>query len=152
MNKIKFLLCIYLLLNKAAVYSQNRVFLFAPNCSDTVSEKEINRIRIPWGNHGRSILAFYNDGTKSSFDKKTIWGFKKRDNHVLRFYKGNTFQIVDTGLVIIYKTYSPHPVYYFSENLESKIILLGKKKMIKELGIDKFIQVYKKNPLVKELA
>lgn len=135
------------------LYSQNRIFLNASNLFDSASEKNINRIRIPWGNHGRFLLVIKNDGTKTRIRKKDLWGFQKKDKKVLRFYQGNTYEIVDTiALVIIYKTYSPKPVYYFSESLESRALLLGKKKMIKILGIDRFIQLYKKSPLIRTLA
>lgn len=131
--------------------AQNRVFLKASDLSDKLSGKNIQKIKLPWGRLGKSILVIYKDGTKTHVRKRSIWGFEKGDKTVLRFYDGETYQVVETGTIVIYKTYSPHPVYYFSERLDSKVILVSRQKMIKTLDTDTLVKAYKKSRLVRLL-
>lgn len=154
MNIMKTILIIYLILSGSITYSQDRIFYKATDVnSPAISGQGIKKIRTPWGNHGRFLLLIKNDGSKTKIRKKELWGFQNTKYKTLRFYQGNTYELVDSSdIIILYKTYSPTPVYYFSRDLESKTFLVGRKKMIKILGIDRFIQLYKKSPLIRTLA
>lgn len=149
---MKVILYILLMLNANMIYSQNRIFIKTPNLTHTIIDEKIKRIKMPWGRLGRSVLVTYKDGTQSHFRKKNIWGFEKANNEIIRFYEGDTFELVDTNIIIIYKTWSRHPVYYFSEFLDSDVKIFSKMKVIKVLGDYKFVQLYKKSLVVRQLS
>jgi len=149
---MKVILSFCLMLNVTVIYSQNRIFLKAPDLSDTTTDENIRTIKIPWGRLGSSVLVIYKDGTKSYFRKRNIWGIEKAKKEIIRFYEGDTFELVDTTEIIIYKTWSRHPVYYFSEFVNSDVKIFSKKKVMKFLGDYKFVQLYKKSLLVRKLS
>lgn len=149
---MKVILSFCLMLNVTVIYSQNRIFLKAPDLSDTSTDENIRTIKIPWGRLGSSVLVIYKDGTKSYFRKRSIWGIEKAKKEIIRFYEGDTFELVDTTEIIIYKTWSRHPVYYFSEFVNSDVKIFSKKKVMKVLGDYKFVQLYKKSLLVRRLS
>ncbi|ASZ09599.1 hypothetical protein KTO58_28040 [Chitinophaga pendula] len=149
---MKTILCIFLMLNAIMIYSQNRVFIKAPNLTDTLADENIKKIKMPWGRLARNVLVIYKDGTKAHFQKRSIWGFEKPNKEIIRFYEGDTFELVDTAVVIIYKTWSRRPVFYFSEFIYSDVKLFSKKKIIKVLGNYKFELLYKKSNLVRKLC
>lgn len=151
---MRYIIILSLILSWNYADSQNKIFYKSADVYNyVVPEQGIKKIRTPWGNHGRFLLLIKNDESKTKIRKKDLWGFQNAQKKLLRFSQGNTYEIVDSiALVIIYKTYSPKPVYYFSESLESKVLLLEKKKVIKTLGIDKFNQLYKYSPLIRTLT
>jgi hypothetical protein len=132
-------------------YSQNRIFIKGSDLYETSIGDDIKKIKMPWGRLGSSIVVVYKNGTKSYFRKKAIWGFENDDKKILRFKDGNIYEVVDTSIVIIYNTYSRSPVYYFSRSLDSDVLLLTRKKMIKTLEIDTFAYLYKKSPFMRRL-
>lgn len=132
-------------------FSQNRILYKASDITDTY-KNDITRIRTPWGNHGRFLLAIKNNGSKIKIRKKELWGFQNNKNKMLRFCQGNIFEVVDTtSFLVIYKTFSPKPVYYFSATIESKTYPIGKRKMLKVFGEDIYLEICKKNRLVQQL-
>lgn len=132
-------------------FSQNRIIYKAADINDT-GKNDIKKIRTPWGNHGRFLLVLKNDGSKTKIRKKELWGFQNKQNKTLRFYQGNIDEVVDTSsLIIIYKTYSPKPVYYFSATLESKTYPLWKRKIIKTLGADTYLEISRRSNVVRQL-
>lgn len=148
---MKVLLCIFCLLLFCSGYAQNKIFYSSGDVMNTVEENHsIDKVKIPWGRLGKSILVKYADGCEASFGKKAIWGFEK-DGRKLRLYEGEIFEIVDSGVVVLYKTFSPHPVYYFSENFNSKVLLLQKRKLVKTLPPEKLVLIWKEDGLVKQL-
>ena len=149
---MKVILCIYLMMNVKMIYSQNRVFLKVTDLADTIPGKSIKKIKMPFGRFGQNILVINMDDTKSHLRKKSIWGYEKSNKEIIRFYQGDTFELVDTNAIIIYKTWARVPVYYFSVKLDNDVKLFSKKRLVKQLGQDRFAQVYNKSPIVQKLS
>lgn len=148
---MKSILCFYMICCVTAASPQNRIFIKGSDLCGASILHDIKKIKMPWGRLGGSIVIINKNGTKSYFKKKTIWGFENDRKEILRFNEGNIYKVVDTNIVIIYKTYSKSPVYYFSSNLDSDVMLLTRKKMIKTLEVDTFAHLYKKSFLVRQL-
>ena len=110
----------------------------------------IAKIRLPWGRFGKNILVKYTDGCQTAYSKKAIWGFEK-DGRKLRLYNGEIFEIVDTGTIVLYKTFSLHPVYYFSEHLDSSVNLLERAKLIKVLNEETLFALWKENGIIRQM-
>lgn len=75
---MKVILCISLMLNANMIYSQYRIFIKAPNLTDTIIDEKIKKIKMHWGRLGRSVLVTYKDGTQSHFRKKVFGDLKKQ--------------------------------------------------------------------------
>ena len=149
---MKKIVLIYLVVFFQKAQGQNRILLKAEQLFKPEGTKEVVQIKLPWGNWGKKVVAVYKDGTKEFFNKKDIWGIRRSNkNEVLRFYNGMTFKIVDTNIIILYQTYSPHPVYYFSEFLDSRAFPFDRKKVMSALDEDKLVQLYKKSYLLRRL-
>src|SRR5450432_1203855 len=103
---MKFIFWICLMLNAKMLYSQNRIFIEAADLSNSISQKKINKIKIPFGKLGRNVHVIYNDGTSVDFRKKNIWGCETANKEILRFYDGDIYVLVDTIGVNIYKTWA----------------------------------------------
>lgn len=148
---MKSILCWFMIccINKS--YPQNRILIKSLDLYNTPAGNDIKKIKMPWGRLGSNIVVIRMNGSKYYFTKKTIWGFENEDKKVLRFNKGNIYEVVDTSVVIIYKTFSRSPVYYFSSSLDSDVMLLTRKKMIRTLEVDTFAHLYKKSLLVRRL-
>lgn len=131
-------------------YSQDKLFIDSPTSQDSIFDKSIKKIRMPWGNPGRFVLIMYNDGCKVKIKKKSVWGFENSKNKILRFYKGQTFQLVDTNAVIIYKTYSPRPIYYFSKNLIGEVKLLDRKELFHVLTDEELVNSFKQSAIIRK--
>ncbi len=150
MENEKEIICHFLPLFINYANAQNKIFYDAYKVQYTTALNNIKKIKMPWGNLGGNVVSIYTDGSKILFRKKDIWGIEK-NNLVLRFNEGYTLQLVDTNAIIIYKTYARRPVYYFSENLNSKAVLLTRKKIMKAFDIEKFPQVYKKSLVLRQV-
>ena len=143
---------LYLVLLFQEVQGQNQIFLNAEQLLKPAATKEISQIKLPWGNWGRKVVAVYKDGTKEAFEKKVIWGFSRPAKHeLIRFSNGWTLKVIDTCIFVLYQTYSPRPIYYFSDDFGSKVFLFDKKNLLRELSTDKLIMAYRKSYLVKRL-
>lgn len=148
---MKRIILLIILFHIHRVNGQNRIFLKAQDVFGTGSSENINNIKLPWGNRGRYVLLRKADGTKTRYKKKEIWGIQRADkDEILRFYTGNTYKLVDTSVITIYTTYSMHPNYVFSANLGSPIISFTRKKIIKEVGEEKYIEAYKKYEIIRK--
>jgi hypothetical protein len=148
---MKVLLCIFCVLSFCSGYAQNKIFYSSDDVMNTVEETHsIDKVRIPWGRLGKSILVKYADGCEASFGKKAIWGFEK-DGRKLRLYEGEIFEIVDSGAIVLYKTFSPHPVYYFSEDFNANVVLLATGKLKKVLNDRKLVEAYKQFKIIREI-
>lgn len=148
---MKVLLCIFCMLSFCSGYAQDKIFYSSGDVMNTVEETHsIDKVKIPWGRLGKSILVKYADGCEASFGKKAIWGFEK-DGRKVRLYEGEIFEIVDSGVVVLYKTFSPHPVYYFSQDFNSNVLLLQRRKLVKTLPPEKLILIWKEDGLLKQL-
>lgn len=140
--KISLFIFLILIINHAV--AQNRIFYNAVELKHADTTAAVKKIKLPWGNFGSNVVSVNADGSRISVCKKDIWGIEK-DNVVLRFNEGIMLELLDTNSIIIYKTYARHPVYYFSENLNSKAIILSRRKLMQAFDIDRFPQVYKQS-------
>lgn len=148
---MKALLCIFCVFSVCSGYTQNKIFYSSADVANAVEETHsIGKIRLPWGRLGKTIRVNYTDDCEASFGKKGIWGFEK-DGRKLRLYEGEIFEIVDSGAIVIYKTFSPHPVYYFSEDFNSNVLLLQRRKLVKTLPPEKLVLIWKEDGLLKQL-
>lgn len=148
---MKALLCIFCVFSFCSGYTQNKIFYSSDDVTNTVEETHsIDKVRIPCGRLGKSILVKYADGCEASFGKKAIWGFEK-DGRKLRLYNGEIFEIVDSGAIVIYKSFSPHPVYYFSEDFNAVVVLLDTRNLKKGLNDQKLIEAYKQFKIIREM-
>ncbi len=142
----------FLILFFGKVNAQNRIFINAGNLKDTILVDTITKIKIPWGNLGSTVITFNVNGTKSIFKKRAVWGYQiKKEKGIKRFYDGQIYSVVEMDEIIIYKSYSRHPEYFFSDNLNSSIKELSKRKIIKTVGRDRFIKEYQKSKLLRTL-
>ena len=141
---LTFMLCMRI------TYSQDKLFIESPTLQDSVFNKSIRKIRMPWGNPGRFVLIVYSDGRKVKVKKKSVWGFETSKKKILRFYNGQTFQLIDTNAVIIYKTYSPRPIYYFSKNLSSEVKLLDRKELFHALTDEELVNSFKRSTIIRK--
>ena len=129
---MKYLFIAFLLIVFTEAKAQNRIFINSTDLKDTVLADTISRIKIPWGNLGSTIITLNNDGTKSVFKKRKVWGYQiKKEKGIKRFFDGQIYSIVEVYEIVIYKSYSRHPEYFFSENLNSSIKPLSKNRIIK---------------------
>lgn len=132
-------------------HTQNRLFYSSSDLANLSDETHgVAKIKIPWGRLGKSILVKYTDGCQTSYGKKAIWGFEK-DGRKLRLYDGEIFEIVDKGTIVLYKSFSPHPVYYFSEHLDSSVNLLERAKLIKILNEEILFALWKENGIIRQM-
>ena len=147
--KVLLFICCVFFLNRG--YTQNKIFYSSSDLANVGGEKHsVAKIKIPWGRLGKSILVKYTDGCQTSYGKKDIWGFEK-DGRKLRIYDGEIFEIVDSGVVVLYKSFSPHPVYYFSEHLNSSVNLLERTNLIRLLNEETLVALWKENGIVKQM-
>lgn len=148
---VKILLCCCCLFLFCSVTAQNKIFYSSSDVANVGEEGHgIARIKIPWGRLGKTIRVNYTDGCEAVFGKRAIWGFEK-DGRKLRLYDGEIFEIVDSGVVVLYKSFSPHPVYYFSEDFDSNVLLLERPKLIKALPPEKLVLLWKEDSLLKKI-
>ncbi|MBE7170493.1 MAG: hypothetical protein INR73_07880 [Williamsia sp.] len=148
---MKTLLCLCCLFVCYSGDAQNKIFYSSSDLANVGEEGHgIAKIRLPWGRLGKNILVKYTDGCQTSYSKKAIWGFEK-DGRKLRHYNGEIFEIVDTGTIVLYKTFSPHPMYYFSKDFQSDIMLLERSKLMKALDALTLVRLWKENNLVKQI-
>ena len=129
---------------------QARVFAKAEEVSDSSSKEAIVRLRRPWGNWGQRVVAYYKDGKEESFKKKMIWGIELPNGEKLRFFNGNTYKLLSVKPIILYQTFSPRPIYYFSKDLNSEVKLLGLKAMSKTLSDEELVEAFKQLPIVRK--
>lgn len=148
---MKILLCIFGVLSFYSGFTQNKIFHSSADMAKTIEEAHpIDKIKLPWGRLGKSIVAKYKDGCEASFGKRAIWGFEK-DGRKLRLFDGEIFEIVDSGAIVIYKSFSPHPVYYFSVDFKAAVVILEGRKLKKELSDEKLVEAYKEFSLIREI-
>ncbi len=147
---MKFPICICLLICMHIGFAQNKILYGANNLQDTIAKRDIQKIELPWGNLGRNMLVINQNDSKNLIRKSSVWGIE-RNKKILRFYEGNTFELIDTNAIAIYKTYSRHPVYYFGEFLDSDVLLLTRKKVMNALGIEKFAKVYQSSTTLQRV-
>lgn len=147
---MKFILCLFFLLSMRTTYSQDKLFMESPSSEDSIINTSIKKIKMPWGNPGRFVRIVYNDGSKVKIKKKAVWGFENSKKKILRFYNGQTFQVIDTNAVIIYKTYSPRPIYYFSKNLDSNVELLDRKELFHALTDEELVNSFKQSAIIRK--
>lgn len=148
---MKTLLCLCCLFVCYSGDAQNKFFYSSSDLANVGEEGHgIAKIRLPWGRLGKNILVKYTDGCQTSYSKKAIWGFEI-DGRKLRLYNGEIFEIVDTGTIVLYKTFSPHPVYYFSEHLDSSVNLLERAKLIKVLNEETLFALWKENGIIRQM-
>ena len=148
---MKVLLCICCMLLFWGGYAQNKIFHTSADVRNTVEEIHgIEKIRLPWGRLCKSIRVNYADGCQAMFGKSAIWGFEK-DGRKLRLYNGEIFEIVDSGAIVLYKSFSPHPVYYFSEDFNAAVVLLETRKLKKGLNDEKLLEAYKQFKIIRDM-
>lgn len=148
MKALLFICCVFSF-NRG--FTQNKIFYSSSDLANVAEGKHsLAKIKIPWGRLGKSILVKYTDGCQTSYGKKNIWGIEK-DGRKLRIYDGEIFEIVDSGVVVLYKSFSPHPVYYFSEHLNSSVNLLERTKLIKLLNEETLVALWKENGIVRKM-
>lgn len=132
-------------------YSQNRIYHSSDDIKlQSAGQCRIEKIQIPWGRLGKSIRVTYADGAKTDFGKRAIWGFEK-DGKKYRLYDAEIFEIVDSSVIILYKSFSPHPVYYFSKDFQGNVVLFERPKLIKEVDAQALVRLWKENSLVKQI-
>src|SRR5579875_444767 len=124
MKRIKFIMILLMAFLFREANGQGRVFSKAEEVMAASSREEIVRLRRPWGNWGQRVIAYYKDGKEESFKKKMIWGIELPNGDRLRFFEGNTYKLLSVKPIILYQTFSPHPIYYFSKNLSSDVKFL----------------------------
>lgn len=147
---MKALLCIFCVCSFFSGYTQNKIFYSSADLVNAVEKAHsIGKIRLPWGRLGKTIRVNYTDGCEAVFGKRTIWGFEK-DGRKLRLYDGEIFEIVDSGAIVIYKSFSPHPVYYFSEDFNAAVVLLETRKLKKGLNDEKLVEAYKQFKIIRD--
>lgn len=145
------LLCLCCIFFFGRGYAQNKIFYSSTDLANAGKESHsIAKIRLPWGRLGKTIRVNYTDGCETIFGKRAIWGFEK-DGRKLRLYDGEIFEIVDTGIIVLYKSFSPHPVYYFSEHLDSSVNLLVRPKLIRLLKEETLVQLWKENGIIRQM-
>lgn len=150
-GNIKSFFCLCLVATLHAGNAQNKIFYSSAGLTNPASnDSTIDKIRLPWGRLGRNILVKYANGSQLYYTKKKIWGFEK-DGRKLRLYDREIFEIVDSNVIVLYKTYSPHPVYYFSEHLDSSVNLLERAKLIKILNAETLLALWKENGIVRQM-
>ena len=138
--------------NNKTGFSQNRIFMRSADIYDSSSSASIKKIRESWGRLGKYIIEIDSAGGKTKFKRKKIWGYKRvHDNNIKRMFDGDTCLVEEISEVIIYKYYVKHGTYFFSTVLDSPIILLNKRKLIKAIGNDRYLKLCSKSLLVKQL-
>ena len=148
---MKTFLCLCCLFVCCSGYAQNKIFYSSSDVANVGEEGHgIAKIKIPWGRLGKTIRVNYMDGCEAVFGKRAIWGFEK-DGKKLRLYDGEIFEIVDSGVIVFYKSYAPHPVYYFSEDFNSNVVLLERPKLLKVLPPEKLVLLWKEHGIVKSI-
>lgn len=148
---MKTLLCLCCAFFFIDAHAQNRLFYSSPDTASVGEEHNgIAKIKIPWGRLGKTIRVSYTDGCEAVFGKRAIWGFEK-DGRKLRLYQGEIFEIVDSGVIVLYKTFSPHPVYFFSEDFDSSVLLLERRKLVKVLPPEKLVLLWRGNGIIKNI-
>lgn len=148
---MKTLLCLCSLFVCYSGDAQNKIFYSSSDLANFGEEGHaVAKIRLPWGRLGKTIRVNYVDGCEAVFGKRAIWGFEK-DGRKLRLYDEEIFEIVDTGTIVLYKSFSPHPVYYFSEHLDSSVNLLERAKLIKILNEETLVALWKENGIIRQM-
>jgi hypothetical protein len=132
-------------------FSQNRIFVRSTDINDQ-PDSNIKKIELPFGDWGSTVKVIYRNGDKSTLKRNLIWGFQiAGEKEIKRIYKGQIFDVVDTSIIVIYKTYSRHAAYYFSSNLDSPLEYLDKKKLVEAIGREKYDEAFQKSPLLQHV-
>ena len=148
---MKNVLCLCSVFFFCGAYAQNKIFYSSPDIANVCEEGHtVAKIRLPWGRHGKTIRVNYLDGCKAVFGKRAIWGFEK-DGRKFRLDNGKIFEIVGTGTIVLYKSFSPQSIYYFSEHLDSSVNLLERTKLIKVLKAETFFALWTENSIVRQM-
>lgn len=132
--------------------SQNRIFFSSADIYDSTDDASISSIRESWGRLGKNLMVIDQNGKKTKYKRSEIWGYqRKEDKCIKRIFEKDTYIIKEISDVVIYKYYVKHGTYFFSIDIDSPVIKLNKKELVKIIGNERFFKLYKKSLILRQI-